>query len=414
LRLKIWILVLSLGALVLFWEIRHPLDRPLEIMVLIFGFLTLLAEALPVTLPKGGQTVSVGFAIVYAAVLIGGPYAGGLVAAIGAISIKELTGERPSFRTLYNCCQWFVSATLAGLVFVHTGGRPLEISFPGDVLALIASAAVLFTLNSFFTLAAVAWANRMSFVQVWWTSVRSVMASYLSLAPIGILLAVVFRYTGPAGVLLFLVPLAVARLSFHLFIKMRENYMETIKALIQTIEAKDPYTRGHSERVGELARDIARELELSEDRVEVLEFVGILHDVGKIGIREYVLNKPGRVTDEEREQIRQHAVIGADIIKEIGFLKPYASWLLYHHEWVNGMGYPAGLQAEEIPLEAKIIAVADAFDAMTSRRLYRDLWTVAKAVEELENYAGTQFDLRVVQALVRVLRKKGCIHTGAR
>ncbi|MBI2873627.1 MAG: hypothetical protein HYY09_00930, partial [Firmicutes bacterium] len=146
--MKIWILVLSLGALVLFWEIRHPLDRPLEIMVLIFGFLTLLAEALPVTLPKGGQTVSVGFAIVYAAVLIGGPYAGGLVAAIGAISIKELTGERPSFRTLYNCCQWFVSATLAGLVFVHTGGRPLEISFPGDVLSLVASAAVLFTLNS--------------------------------------------------------------------------------------------------------------------------------------------------------------------------------------------------------------------------------------------------------------------------
>lgn len=182
------------------------------------------------------------------------------------------------------------------------------------------------------------------------------------------------------------------------------NYFNTVKALANAIEASDEYTRGHCDRVGRLSIRIAQHLKLSENQIRHLEYACVLHDVGKIGIRETVLNKPGRLSEMEYEEIKQHPRIGFEIIKDIPFLKDAANILIQHHERIDGKGYPNRLKGEEILLEAKILAAADAYDAMTSFRVYREVpLSDDHVLSELEKAKGTQLDAAVVEALLAIL-----------
>lgn len=179
--------------------------------------------------------------------------------------------------------------------------------------------------------------------------------------------------------------------------------LEATRALVAAIDKKDRYTAGHSERVGYLARLTGRELGLSSDAVHVLEWSGLLHDVGKIGIPEEILNKPGRLTDEEFELIKQHPEMGYEILKPLSSFQSVLNGVLYHHENHDGSGYPRGLTGEQIPLEARIIHVVDVFDALTSRRSYRDAYPVEEAVAILREESGTNLDPQTVEAFLRVL-----------
>ena len=161
------------------------------------------------------------------------------------------------------------------------------------------------------------------------------------------------------------------RYSFQQYIDIRAAHLETIQALALALDAKDPYTRGHSERVAEYAAEIAVQMKLPENEVEMLRYAGVLHDIGKIGISDTVLNKVGKLTDAEFELIQSHTTIGAHVVKPVGFLRGVSLVIRHHHERYDGRGYPDGLQGEEIPLGARIMAVADAFDAMTYDRVYR-------------------------------------------
>lgn len=185
-----------------------------------------------------------------------------------------------------------------------------------------------------------------------------------------------------------------------------ELYTSTIQALATAIEAKDPYTKGHSERVTKYAVAIAREMGLSSEEVRQILYAAILHDIGKIGVSGDILRKPGALSEEERDFVKKHPEIGAGIISSIRVLKEIVPIVLYHHERFDGKGYPGGKKGEEIPLGARIIAVADAFDAMTSDRPYRPRMTVEQAREEIVRNAGTQFDPQVVEAFLRVLERE--------
>jgi HD-GYP domain-containing protein (c-di-GMP phosphodiesterase class II) len=173
-------------------------------------------------------------------------------------------------------------------------------------------------------------------------------------------------------------------------------------ALALAVDAKDPYTRGHCQAVSTLCGVIETELGFPPDRVSRIRLAGLLHDVGKIGIPDAILNKPGRLTGEEYEQMKTHSALGHGIV--LAADRPTeANWVLHHHERIDGAGYPDGLAGQDIPLESRIIHVADAFEAMTSDRPYRDGLGERAAVEELRGNVDTQFDAGVVAALLRVL-----------
>jgi putative nucleotidyltransferase with HDIG domain len=180
-------------------------------------------------------------------------------------------------------------------------------------------------------------------------------------------------------------------------------YLGTIRALALALDARDPYTAGHSERVSALSLAIGRCLSLDATQLEVLRLGALLHDIGKIGISDQVLMKPGPLTSGEYEIIKQHPGVGARILRSVPFLEPHIPIVELHHERPDGKGYPHGLRGTEIPLLASIVHVADAFDAMTSARAYRPARASAEGLRELWRCAGSQFDAEVVQALARAL-----------
>jgi HD-GYP domain-containing protein (c-di-GMP phosphodiesterase class II) len=185
----------------------------------------------------------------------------------------------------------------------------------------------------------------------------------------------------------------------RLFGDIKELFIGSLKALTSSIDAKDQYTRGHSERVAFISRWIAERLAdtepLSEEQIHKIYLAGLLHDIGKIGVDESVLRKRGRLTEEEFGCIKKHPSIGAGILREIKQMRDIVPGVLYHHERIDGRGYPNGLVGSQIPLIGKIVGLADSFDAMTSKRTYRDAMTVDKALEQIEEGLGTQLDERV-------------------
>ena len=180
-------------------------------------------------------------------------------------------------------------------------------------------------------------------------------------------------------------------------------YLGAIRALAAALDARDPYTAGHSERVSALSVLIARQLALSEAEVDIIRLGALLHDIGKIGVADHILRKPGPLSADEFEQIRRHPGLGARILRKVPFLEPHLAIVELHHERPDGKGYPFGLLGDNIPLDARIVHVADAFDAMTSARAYRPARAASVALVELQRYSGTQFDPASVDALREAL-----------
>jgi putative nucleotidyltransferase with HDIG domain len=196
------------------------------------------------------------------------------------------------------------------------------------------------------------------------------------------------------------------KLNFDLVLSKKEVFLQTIEAITFALEAKDTYTHGHSYRVAVLASSLAREMRLSEAEVERVRLSALLHDVGKIGISEAVLRKPGKLTVEEYLDIQRHPEIGARILEGVGELKDVTRCVRFHHEAWDGTGYPGVLRGRAIPLESRVIAVADTYDAMTSDRAYRKNLGHERAINEIRNYAARQFDPEMVKAFLRLYEKK--------
>ena len=193
----------------------------------------------------------------------------------------------------------------------------------------------------------------------------------------------------------------------NLYSELIDLYLTTIQSLAAAIDAKDPYTHGHSQRVANFSMMIAEELICSDEEMEVIKHTALLHDIGKIGIPEKILLKPGKLTDEEYHQIMRHPDLGTEIIKQIKYLDKVRICLKHHHEKYDGSGYPDGISKEDIPLGARIIAVADTFDAMTSDRPYRKGCNTDHAINEIKRFSGTQFDPEIVNAFIKAIRRTG-------
>jgi len=241
---------------------------------------------------------------------------------------------------------------------------------------------------------------------IWRISIKEMVPSYIAEAPMGFIMAIVYTEVGIIGIILFFLPLLLARRSFELYAKMRKVYLDTIRALAAAIDAKDPYTKGHSERVSKNAVALAQEMNLPDREIENIEYSALLHDVGKIGIEDSILGKKDKLTDQEFKKIKEHTIMGANIIKPVDFLKNSYKAVYHHHERYNGNGYPDGIKEEEIPLSARIIAVVDAYDAMGSDRPYRKKLGKDIIIKELKEQSGKQFDPEVVKVFLSIIEGK--------
>ncbi|MEU3335483.1 HD-GYP domain-containing protein [Streptomyces sp. NPDC006668] len=337
------------------------------------------------------------------------PPAAALVPLPGALLSR--VEQRPyALRRIRRAAPLALAVWVAGRVHEALGGRDAVLTPDFPYVLVAAGAAVLAFCLALTALEGgiLALAERVPVRRAW----RGLFVR--SLAPVavhglaGLMMAVLWRSPyGPVAALLVLLPMCVSWWVFAQSHRERAAHRATIRALVQAVDIKDGYTRGHSERVGQASMMIARELGMDDARVEVLRFAGILHDVGKLGVPTRLLRKDGPLTPEERRVIELHPEYGHEMVRGIGFLGEARAAVLHHHERLDGSGYPYGLMGSQIPESARVVAVADAFDAMTSTRSYRRARPVPAALEELGRCAGAQFDPRMVAALVRALAREG-------
>jgi putative nucleotidyltransferase with HDIG domain len=367
--------------------------------VVFWTIVTLFASALPVTLTDGVQ-IAVSMAPLMAATTLGGPTAGALVALFGTLDMRELRGRVPWYGTLTNHAAIVLPVIVGGLViyvFHRSSGNLLV-----ELVATLLGSVAYFALNLIFVSAIVFFRGGRPIREFLGRAETSnIYANLVTLAPLGWLMAQMYQ-TSWWTTLLFALPLYTTRVAYHRFVEMRDMFTQTIGALAEAVDKRDPFTSKHSQNVRMISVDIGREMRVSAADLEALEWGGLLHDVGKIGVPDNILLKQERLTREERMVMNAHPVLGAEIIAPVIRLAPELPIIRHHHEWYNGSGYPDRLMGDEIPRLARVLHVADAFEAMTAARPYRMTpLTNEQALAELRKFAGVQFDPEVVDAFVR-------------
>ncbi len=406
--------VIDLVALLAIFHIIPVTDTPdtrdalLALGILIPVYVGATSMRAPLSVPI---SLTANVPILLASYMVAGPYVAALVGTTDLIVVAR----KPWSRRLYNGAQFAIVGFVAGLAYQWAGGllsdqMAARTQFPAHILVAVGfSDAVAMLVNAVLIVGIMRFAEKVSALSVWRTVFAGSALPYLAYGLLGLLMAVLWAGS-PVAAVLVLIPVLVARWAYQQYAEQLNAYEATIRSLVKAVETKDAYTRGHSERVSRASVLIARHRGMTEDRVSLLRYAGILHDVGKLGVPTRVLQKTGPLTDREYALVQRHPGIGQELIREIAFLREAYEGILHHHERLDGRGYPDGLRAEQIPEFARIIAVADAFDSMTSTRSYRGARTVDEALVELNRHGGTQFDSEMVDALVSALEHRPWTH----
>ncbi len=369
-----------------------------------WSILAIVVESLLIPLPNNIIGVSVGYAINIATIIIGGPLLATTVAGLGFLCRAPKIAGRgyvhilnlPPHKSVFNVSQSIIVTALISLIYISFGGKVGVFSLIPTILILLTGVVINTSIISGF----LSISGNSRFINTWIANIKGVFPSAVAVGTMGIIIALAFIGYGYGAVILFFGPLLLARYSFKLYIEMRNS---TIQALNKTVEAKDPYTSGHANRVEKFAVELAEAYHLPFESVQNIKTASILHDIGKIGINDSILNKATRLSQEEFHEIMRHPSIGADIISKVDFLKDITTIVKHHHERFDGKGYPDGLHGDEIPIEAAILTIADSYDAMTSDRPYRKALTQEEAFEELKRNAGTQFHPQLVETFISIM-----------
>ena len=401
------VLVALLGVALTSWCV---LQEPLvigwhrsTITLLIWLAMVTVVDVSPMTLPRGGATASVSSVLDFAAILAFGPALAVQIALVAVLVSRGIFRREPWYKLLFNGCQIAISIGVAGFVYTGLGGKVgADLSASGAIIPLIAAATSYFLMNTTLVSLAVGLSEKLAWSRIWESNFQWEMMYLLAYVPLGLLVALVQEKIGIWGVLLLFIQLLVLRYTFKLSMDLREANRAIVQVLGIVIDAKDPYTHGHSYRVSRYGVRVARAMNLPERTVELIQFSALLHDLGKIGVERDILQKPELLSPAEREAMRSHAQKGSEMIQHVRFLSEVRNIVRTHHEQPDGRGYPHGLSGDAIPLEARIIAVLDAFDAMTSDRPYRPALAPEDAIARLLRGAGNQFDERVVMTVKRL------------
>ncbi len=368
-----------------------------------FAALGILAETFSLKIPIGTLGSSVAFVPFFAAVVLFDHPWPMLIAGITGLVVDTLVRRKELIRTCFNVAQFMLGVGLSGMVYRGLGGHVGTNSFDVPVLPFLALVLTYFAVNTGTVSVAVALSNGISARETWDRiigryAIWDVVASLLAL-----LLAFVYVELQIVGLVLVILPLFFVRHMYQMNAELERKNEELLEVLVERIEASDPYTSGHSRRVSEFARIIARELGHSVKAVDQVAKAALLHDVGK-AYAEFatLLRKETRLTPEERIIMQSHPVRSADLVGRISDLRgTVQDAVRHHHENYDGTGYPDGLAGEQIPVGARIIMLADTLDAMTTDRPYRRALSFERVVEEVRKYSGRQFDPDIADVMIR-------------
>lgn len=397
----------ALAMLWLLWSGRPAVSQDEWAAIAILSGLALVAEFLGFLLPKGARG-SISFIPGLAAVLIAPTWAA--VVTIAAVKALFEAGSKNEFlKSLFNVSQYALTAGLAVLVFNQAEGIPFlqlrhaqlsELTVVSGVPAL-AAFLVSFLANSLLVSTVIALSRDIPLVAIWRTNTLTTIGIDLLAVPLVFIFAWVYIRFGAMAAAALWVPIVGIRQVHKTNLELEQNNEELLELMVKSIEARDPYTSGHSRRVQEFSLQIARALHLPERDAELISRAALLHDVGKI-YEKYapILSKPDRLTPDEWQTMREHPLDGANLIATMSGLRELVEPIRHHHENWDGTGYPTGLAGELIPLPARIIRFADTIDAMTTQRPYRPGMGEAEVRAEVVRCRGTQFDPTIVDRLL--------------
>ena len=406
-RLFVSCVILCATALLLLLTSSIRLDQlhslaALIILALVFG----IVDACRIDLPYEAEN-SVSLAVGFGMVLLFGP-GPACWAAATACYLTDLYLKKPWYKALFNSANAVLSFGLAGLAYESLyDGSIFFLGSARNISVLLLAMVVCLMVNTLAVSTIIGLLNHQSPWRVWCANYEGVLLQLLTLAPLGSLIAMAYSLTPYGlGLILLFLPLGAVYYSLRSYQQLRDQTRYTIEALAEAVDRRDPYTFQHSQRVKEYVEKIADRLNLSPGEIESIVWAASIHDLGKIDVPEGILLKPGPLENDEWRVVRKHPDVGADIIAQLSFHPTARNIILHHHEWFEGSGYPGGIEGNRIPLGARILAVADAFEAMTSDRPYRPALSYQAAVAELEAGRGTQFDPIIVDTFLTILEEE--------
>lgn len=402
-RLWFYIIIIDLLALALTINAIKEVSELFIFTSLIVCALVTIAELYPLDIfDEGDLTLSALINIVF--LLVFG-LDSGLMGIIMGVILFGIIKRRPVQKTLFNAGQAALSLAISYYLFILIGGKDGIISYHSFIIPFT----YVFVNTLLVGLVLAIYHN----INAWhaWMMLNNKTLPYNIIINMGGLAfgGLILAYKTVGAVLFVILVLCLWVVLYQAgnsISAMKIRFKETITVLMKALEFRDPYTRGHSDRVAYWCRKIAEELKLYPSEIEKIELGGLMHDVGKVGVPDYILNKPGQLTKEEYDQVKNHPVIGEKILSELQGMDYIAAMARQHHLFFDGdpKGYAGDMSGREALIGSRILAIADAWDAMTGDRPYRKSLGVEQAVAELKRYSGSQFDPEIVEAFIRVLK----------
>jgi diguanylate cyclase (GGDEF)-like protein/putative nucleotidyltransferase with HDIG domain len=408
--------VIALGTVVMASALTSlQLSRPGLFAVLLV--LSVIGSALKVDMPlgAGSSCISLSYAVSFTALLLFGPGPAMLIAVTSGWSqcTLRMQERNPAYKTLFSMATLAVSVAAAGEAYTSLGGTYGTLP-AAPLQPLMGAAMVYFLVNSLAVAGAFALSSTRGIFRLWHDDFLWTISSYVVGAIVAGIAVDVFNRAGQWHAALALIPLGLTYRTYRIYhrrladeqqrtAEWAQLHLDSTEVLARAIQAKDEGGSCHVERVQYYASALARRLELSDLESQAVEIAALLHDIGKLAVPEHILSKPGPLTPDERKKMQMHARIGAQIVGAVPFPCPVAPLVLSHHERWDGAGYPSGLRGEQIPVGARILAVVDCFDALTSERPYRPALSVDAAIHILQDEAGKAFDSNIVSRFTELL-----------
>jgi putative nucleotidyltransferase with HDIG domain len=385
------------------WDIPGPFPSKFWNALAAFVILGIVSESFSFTIPVANVRTSVSFVPFLASVALFQHPWPMLIGGVTAFVADKFVRNKPMVKVWFNTAQFMLASGLGALVYSALGGSVSLETFAFLPLPFACLVVVYFLVNHGSVALAVSLSSGLSVREAWGRIGKDAFATDLLSSTLAVILVFLYVKLQLLGLAILIFPLFLVRQLYHMNMRMQEELEEKLELMVKAMEARDPYTSGHSLRVSEYALAIARELRLSANDVDSIKRAALLHDVGKI-YEEFVplLRKEGKLTAEERMTMRTHVTRSAQLVETATRLRGSVQAMIrHHHENFDGSGYPDGLRGEEIPVGARIIMIADTIDAMTTDRPYRKAMSLAVAIEELERYAGRQFDPEIVRLVAK-------------
>lgn len=422
---KYYIWLHALASLYIIYSVSmgsHEVSFPFILPFILFGCLFEILRLSAFTVNKEEFNISAGAAIILAAIVLFNPLELIIFATCYGISVVSFPRIQDFTKVVFNICETINVTYISYMVWNALHNKSESLLDVNSIIPLLVTMFVFVILDLLAVSSVIALSSGERLFKIWKDSLDWVIVSYGLIAFIGLILAAVYQTFALYGLIGFVIPLLLMRFNMYLFSKEKDTQLKNLQkyssllaanndqlimTLSEVIDARDNSLFGHSAAVAKYANAIGRKLNLSEEEIYDLNRGSLLHDMGKLGISEAILQKPGKLNAEEFETIKKHTIIGEKILNNIAGMEKIAPIVGQHHEYFNGQGYPRRLSSQNILIQSRIVSLCDALDTMLSSRPYKKAWSLEETAAELLRCSGSQFDPMIVEAFLQIRKELG-------